>query len=231
MRKLIFTILLISFLGLYYYATDYALVSKVNQAGKNRDNKFFFLQQAVLDIKDRIKSTTPLSGKPSNPPNPTETLSEYTSVELKKWVEIEARAINMTNNNTAEKQIKMRAQAQTLNFQQLEILQNLATDTKLPINDRILSAYLISLNTSTQSEDSLFNVAKTEVPDFGPIAPHTEAELKHTQELAIRYMQIDELFHRAQTDANALDKLRLLATEAQYAQVRSYAEKKLKELK
>lgn len=163
--------------------------------------------------------------------NLKESLHELKTEELKKWVAEEARAMNTTNKDTESLQIKLQAQAQTLVPQQLAVLKDLAIDSKLPINDRIFSAYLIVLNHSGQSQESLFNVAKAEVPDLGPILPHSEAELKHTQELAIRYMQVDELFERAKTDANALDKLKLLVQEAQSAQVRSYAEKKLKELK
>ena len=139
--------------------------------------------------------------------------------------------MNSTNKDTEIEQIKLQAQAQTLLPQQLAVLKDLAIDSRLPINERIFSAYLIVLNQAEQSQESLFNVAKTEVPDFGPIHPHSESELRHTQELAIRYMQVDELFQRAKTDANALDKLKLLTKEAQSAQVRSYAEKKIKELK
>lgn len=163
--------------------------------------------------------------------NSKESLHEMKSEELKKWVAIEARAMNSTNKETEIEQIKLQAQAQTLLPQQLAVLKDLAIDSRLPINDRIFSAYLIVLNQAEQSQVFLFNVAKAEVPDSGPMHPHSESEIKHTQELAIRYMQVDELFERAKTDTNALDKLKLLAQEAQSAQVRSYAEKKLKELK
>ncbi len=155
----------------------------------------------------------------------------FNSEQLQNWVKNEARKLDSTNNNTGEKQIELRAQAQILSAPQIKQLLELAVNSKLAINDRILSAYLISLNTSEQSQEALLDVAKTEIPDFGPTLPHSEAELRHTQETAIRYMQIDELFKRAKTDARALDKLKLLSQEAESAQIRSYADKKHKEAK
>ena len=151
--------------------------------------------------------------------------------EFKKWVVNEARSMNSTNLDTDAKQIELKAQAQTLQIEQIQILSELAMDASQPINDRILAAYLIRLNSESYSLQALSDVAKTEIPVSGPIVPHSESELKNAQELAIRYMQIDELFERAKTDTNAYDKLNQLTQEAHSAQVRSYAKKKLSELK
>ena len=235
MRKLIFIILIVSFSVYYYYSNS-----------KNKDSYEYKL---ISNLIEMVKKATPLSqnksaaqsnvqsdsqSASSDSPihkNLNESLHEFTLQELIKWVATEANSLNSTTNNTDEKQIKLKAQALTLNSDQLAALNTMATNTDLPINDRILSAYLISLNTSDASQEQLFNVAKKLIPDLGPIIPHSEAELKHSQELAIRYMQVDELFQRAKTDANALHKLKLLSQEAESAQVRSYADKKLKELK
>lgn len=158
-------------------------------------------------------------------------LMQFTAEELKKWISTEARSMNSTSLDTEAKQIELKAQAQSLQLEQLAVLSEVALDASQPINDRILSAYLISLNPTSSSLQVLSEVAKSEIPDNGPLVPHSEAELKNSQELAIRYMQIDELFERAKTDSNAYDKLSRLTDEARSAQVRSYAKKKLLEIK
>ncbi|MEQ1722831.1 MAG: hypothetical protein ABL930_06615 [Pseudobdellovibrio sp.] len=187
---------------------------------------------ASLGAGDQLGSQNASNAStPVDETNSKANLQNFNAEQLQNWVKIEARRMDSTKNNTQEKQIELRAQAQTLAASQIKKLKELAVNMDLPINDRILSAYLISLNTSGTSQEALFDVAKTEVPDFGPILPHSEAELRHTQETAIRYMQIDELFQRAKTDANALDNLKLLSQEAESAQVRSYADKKYKEAK
>lgn len=158
-------------------------------------------------------------------------LETYNNEQLQTWIQKEASSMNSTKNNTDEKQIQLRAQAQTLSSPQIKSFEERAVNSSLPINERIFSAYLISLNPTEQSGESLYNVAQSPIPELGALLPHSEAEIKHAQETAIRYMQVDELFQRAKTDTNAYDKLKLLSQEAGSAQVRSYAERKLKELK
>lgn len=227
MRKLILVILIVLFSAIYYFS---------NTGNSN------VVKNSVLNFTALIKkSTNPESIVAGKPEDATVISSSKEVFEqgigglepeaLKKWLNSESAALNSTQNNSDEQQIRFRAQAETLKPAQLQVLRDFAVDSTGPINDRILSSYLITLNTSPESKESLFDVAKSDLPDHGPILPHSEAELKHTQELALRYMQIDELFERAKTDANARDKLKLLVVEAQSAQVRSYAEKKLNLLK
>ncbi len=226
MRKLVLIILIVLFSAIYYFS---------NWGNSNA------VKNSVSSFSALIKKSTtapPLTG--SEPERQAEILPAKENEQgliglapeaLKKWLNAESGWLNSTQNNSDEQQIRFRAQAQTLLPTQLQVLRDFALDSLGPINDRILSAYMITLNTSPESKEIMFDVAKSDVPDHGSILPHTEAELKHTQELAVRYMEIDELFERAKTDADARDKLKLLALEAQSAQVRSYAEKKLKLLK
>ena len=226
MRKLVLALLIVLFSAIYYFS---------NLGNSNA------VKNSVASFSALIKKSTtapPVTG--SEPANPAEIspakeneqgLSGLAPEALKKWLNAESGWLNSTQNNSDEQQIRFRAQAQTLVPAQLQVLREFALDSAGPINDRILSAYMITLNTSPDSKEILFEVAKSDLPDHGPILPHSEAELKHTQELALRYMEVDELFERAKTDANARDKLKLLVVEAQSAQVRSYAEKKLKQLK
>jgi hypothetical protein len=228
-----FIILLVSFTAFYYFSKPLndnlsfdKTIGSVKNMFKNSTNV------ANLGAGDQLGSQNASNAlAPNDVANPKANLQNFNLEQLQNWVKIEARRMDSTNNNSQEKLIELRAQAQTLAATQIKKLQELAINSELPINDRILSAYLISLNSSGLSQEALFDVAKTEIPDFGPILPHSEAELRHTQETAIRYMQVDELFQRAKKDTNALDKLKFLSQEAESAQVRSYAEKKYKEVK
>lgn len=226
MRKLILALLIVLFSAIYYFSN----LGNSNVV-KNSVSNFSALIKKSTTAEPIAESKTP-NPNPSSAVTETEqSLSGLAPEALKKWLKDESAALNSTQNNSDEQQIRFRAQAQTLLPRQLQVLKDFAVESTGPINDRILSAYMITLNTAPESKESLFDVAKTDLPDNGPILPHSEAELKHTQELALRYMQVDELFERAKTDANARDKLKLLVLEAQSAQVRSYAEKKLKLLK
>ncbi len=227
MRKLILIILIVLFSALYYYSNTqpessilHKSIAKMNLLAKNSTSA----TQVATDAKPE-EATAPVN------PEKYKDLQVVTAEELKKWLASESQSLNSTHNDSDEQQIRFRAQAQTLKPLQLQLLTLQAIDSTLPVNERIFSAYMIGLNTLPESQSSLFEVAQSEIPDRGPIVPHSEAELKHTQELAIRYMEIDELYERAKTDGNARDKLKLLMLEARSAQVRSYAEKKLKELK
>lgn len=226
MRKLILALLIVLFSAIYYFS---------NSGNSN------VVKNSVSDFTALIKKSTNTKQEITHAPENTDGglpaiegelgLGGLAPEALKQWLNSESSALNSTQNNTEEQQLRFKAQALTLLPAQLQILRDFAVEPNGPINNRILSAYMITLNTSAESRDSLFDVAKSDLPDNGPILPHSEAEPKHTQELALRYMQIDELFERAKTDANARDKLKLLINEAQSAQVRSYAEKKLKLLK
>lgn len=236
MRKLIFIILLVGFSAIYYYSTlqdENSIVQKTISDVKNMVKNSTVFKKDTDTNKHGSMATTSIAATSSEASGDSAmvSLQSLTTEELKKWISSESNSMNSAYNNTEEKQIKLKAQAQTIAPEQFETLKEMAIYSGLPINERILSAYLISLSSAAPSLQNLYDVAKSEVPDVGPIVPHSEAELKHTQELAIRYMQIDELFERAKIDANAKDKLKLLVQTASSEQVRNYAQKKLQELK
>lgn len=237
MRKLIFIALLVCLVGfsaIYYYATlrdENSSVQKAIQVVKKMVNNSTVLQkQRDTSVSNGIPGV-PQTALEKKSQGPYVSLENLTFEELKKWVATESRAIDSVNNKSEEILVLLKAQAQTLGLKQLEILKILATDSRLAITDRIFSAYLLSLNSTNQSQQALYDVAISEIPNTGSLSPHSEDELKHTQELAIRYMQIDELFLRAKTEANAFDKLKLLVQTAASERVRSYAQKKILELK
>lgn len=178
----------------------------------------------VLDGKDQVDKKIEIQ-------NDTITLGpEILDEEVKKWVAQEAPALNSTNVNTPEKDVQLKAQAQELTHGQRQVFLKISQDPKAKANERILATYVLSLNLGEGSHDDLATIAKKEVPQTEPIVPHTEGEIKNSQELAIRYMAIDELAERAQTDSSAFSHLKSISIEAGTESVRNYARRKLEEI-
>lgn len=230
MRKFIFILLAVFFLVIYFYSTE-----------NENDN---WLHQGVSQVKMTINSLKLSKNRDAKVEHPqkiadVEPSAGSLEVSFKKmdreqfqsWVQQESKLMNSTRNNTQEIQVRLKTQAQELGPQQFESLKDFALNTQLSINERILANYLLTLSDSPQALENAIEVAKSQIPDYGPSVPHSEAEIKNTQELALRYMQIDQLYELAKTDTNARDKLKLLVTEASSEQVRNYAKKKYFELK
>ena len=158
-------------------------------------------------------------------------LSLLNPVQLKTWVEKDSTSMNSADHNTEVVAVRLKAQARTLLPEQLPLLSQMATDFNFPANARVLSAYVLTLTELPQTIENMKDLASKALPDFGPILPHSEAELRRGQELALRYMQVDEIAERAKTDSNARDNLILLSKNAESEEVRAYALRKLKSLK
>ncbi len=229
MRKLAFITLIVIFSSIYYFSAVKDENSLAFQLKKE-------VQQAVIAIKpSNSKSEDPqiLPQKESLPAAQTEfgvDLGAMESGPLNDWLRQEAVSMDMTNNDVAQVEIKLRASANTLKPEQLKELVSKALSFNTPANERILSAYLLTLNSSDASTGAQFDLAKEALPDLGPALPHSEAELRRTQELALRYMEVDQLAEKAKTDSNARDNLKLLLTQAKSEEVRRYVARKIKEL-
>jgi hypothetical protein len=158
-------------------------------------------------------------------------LSQLNENQLKNWILLQSEGMDSTDHDTEEVDLKLRAQAKTIRSEQLPHIISLAIDFHAPANARILSGYLLALTQTSESTKFMKILAEQALPDLGPILPHSESELRRSHELALRYMQVDELSERAKTDSNARDNLFLLSQSAKAEEVRKYAASKLKSLK
>lgn len=232
MRRLIFISLIILFCAIYYYSTSHDengvavkglkltqnLVNKVTNTLKGEDGNSSLQQTAST-------SETALVQVRENT-----TLDQMNEEQLATWINQEAPRLDSTRNNTAETEVRLQALARTLTSIQTKALKSFAINSSLPINNRIMSAYILTLAPENVSSDMMVDIAQEGLPDHGPVLPHSEAELKRSQELAIRYMQVDELASRAKTNADDMNKLRLLSQTAVAPEVRDYASKRLKDI-
>lgn len=229
MRKLAFITLIVIFSSIYYFS-----------AIKNENSLAFQIKQEVSSVVAGLKpASSQISKQESLPQN--ESLADAQTEfgvdlgvmdepQLNDWLRSEAVSMNMTNNDTVQVEVKLRASAKTLKPEQIKILSLKVSDTNAPANERILAAYMLTLNPTEASVEAQFDQAKEPLHDFGPPHPHSEAELKRTQELALKYMEVDRLAELAKTDANVRDKLKLLVTTAGSEEVRNYVTRKIKEL-
>ena len=230
MRKFVFIILVVAFSSIYYFSA----VENENSLAFKAKTQFKKLVPASLSNKEpeaaAVVPKKETSEATAVPNGGLVDLGKLNETELKKWVSEQSKAMDSTQNNTPDIEIKIRAMAQSLRKDQLEALSTLVLNVSLPINDRVFSNYLISLNQTPEAAAAAGKIAGTGIPDFGPPNPHSDSELKRSQELAIRYMQIDALADRAKTDSNARDNLKLWATGAESEEVRRYAARKIKDL-
>lgn len=158
-------------------------------------------------------------------------IEKMSASEFQNWIEAESKKMNQTNVNESLTEAQLKNVAQRLNTNQLEQLSQNILDVNKSANDRIFSTYLLTQTISAEGLNQLEAVAKSKVSDYGPVTPHSEAEVRNAQDLSMRYMAIDKLAQQAAADQAALEKLKNLITQAENAQVRAYAQRKFSEIR
>ena len=151
--------------------------------------------------------------------------------KIKNWISTESKIMNQPHVDTKQKDIELKKMIENFSDEEKIIILEVAHDTTKTANERILAAYMMVLDQSAASIKNLGALAQSPLPDFGPITAHSEAEIRRGQELAVRYMPVDELAKRASTNPEALEALKKLATAGESDEVRRYAQRILKEMK
>lgn len=154
-----------------------------------------------------------------------------TAPELQKWILSESVKLNDPHVDTKQKELELKKLVENFSVIEKKVVLDTAVDIKRTANERILAIYILTLDLSAGSESNLSKIAQKALPDFGPVNAHSEAEIRRGQELAGRYMALDELAKRAKSSPEALELIKKLAGEAESAEVRSYAQRILKEMK
>jgi hypothetical protein len=169
--------------------------------------------------------------------NGDEVLAQEKVAQISTFVKREAKALDRTNNQTEAKTIELRRRALNLDTIEKEHLKAISVTPAEPINERILSVYLLTLTSDVESQNLVSAIAQTPVPELGPINPHSEAEVKHAQELALRYMAIDKLVDdyktnppQSQMAMAALQRLQDQSAQNPSPQVRKYANDELNKI-
>lgn len=150
---------------------------------------------------------------------------------LQAWLAAEAKNLDQPHVDTKQKDLELKKMIENFSEDEKKLVLNSSLDAKRPANERILSTYLLVLDQSQSSLGSLSEVASKALPDFGPVTAHSEAEIRRGQELAVRYMAIDELAKRAANFPEALETLKNIVNSAESAEIRGYAQRVLKQIK
>lgn len=171
--------------------------------------------------------------KAAAPVDPVQKMEQFSA-----FIKTEAQSLDHAHVNTQERQTALQDRANKLDEVEKNHLKTVTLNNSLPINERILSVYLLSLNRDGGSSQSLANeIAQSPLPDYGPSSPHSEAEIRNAQELALRYMAIDKLvqdFKLNPPDSpiaeTALEDLKTQSQQNPIPQVRKYAHDELNKI-
>jgi hypothetical protein len=181
----------------------------------------------------RIESAdvTTASVAPTGTTEEGDAQSQMVVAKLQNWVLAESKNLNQPHVDTKQKDLELKKTIENLSDLEKKVILQISLDTRKTANERILAAYMLVLDQSQQSPDNLTELANKSLPEFGPVTAHSESEIRRGQELAVRYMAVDELFKRAPSNREAFDAVKKIAQTADSAEVRSYAQRKLDEIR
>lgn len=229
--RLIIVVIFILAAGLYYFYRSSAAgpmdtygksveEDSQNEANKKSDNE---------TIQNKVKSDASIaqaSSDNSGAEPQTEKLQK-----LQAWLGNEAKNLDQPHVDTKQKDLELKKRIENFSDAEKKLVLATSIDSKRPANERILSAYMLVLDESQAGVPNLAGLANKALPDFGPVTAHSEAEIRRGQELAVRYMAVDELAKRASTQPEALETLKSIANSGESAEIRGYAQRVLKQIK
>lgn len=154
--------------------------------------------------------------------------------QFEQWFKSEAQAMNHYNVNEdkiQERYLRITAQMTPAQF---KVLSQIAMRSNPNVSERILAAYLLGY-AGYDSLSDLSALASSEIKLDGVPNAHTAAETQQTQERALRVLAINRLADLARGEdaaaaANALAELKKLIPTIKDANLKNYAQNKLKEI-
>lgn len=161
---------------------------------------------------------------------PTVGLSSDLNVEepVKKWVHDEAPELNRRNVDMKAYDERIEREIANYGEVQLQQLKVMAIDKTLPINERILSTYM--LGKSSMAAEHLSEIASQNV-EYKQHAPHSEGEIRASQERAIKIMSIDGIVKGEQSPQQKIENLKNIIKSSNDSLVKDYAQTKLNDLR
>ncbi len=150
--------------------------------------------------------------------------------EFKNWVVVSVKNLEIPIKDPISSEQNTKDFVNQLSDTQISELKNKITNSELPMNERIFSNYALTLYSGADANQILSDLINTKMPDFPNPQPHSEDEVKRGQEYALRYMEVDSLFMRAEDgDKSAKELLTQIAQNHQDSKIRNYAQRKLQE--
>ena len=150
--------------------------------------------------------------------------------EFKNWVMVSVKNLEIPIKDPISSEQNTKNFVNQLSDNQISELKNKITNSELPMNERIFSNYALTLYSGADANQNLSDLINKKMPDFPNPQPHSEDEVKRGQEYALRYMEVDSLFMRAEDgDNSAKESLTQIAQDHQDLKIRNYAQRKLQE--
>lgn len=140
--------------------------------------------------------------------------------EVQQWVKAEAASLNSTAVKLEEKEAVITHKVRLFGAHQLEELKKISLNSELPMNERILSTYILSKAES--SRQALVDVAAA-ATENKKYEPHTEDEIKAISERSLRIMAINDIISRLDSVENKLDDLQQIVNKTNDDVVKKYA--------
>jgi hypothetical protein len=151
--------------------------------------------------------------------------------EFMNWINKESFEIEKSSVSPEALEIKYLKVVKVLGSIEMENLKSIALDLKAPVRERIFSVYIMGLVQQNELQAIVESFVLSPLNNWGEVRPHSVDEVGRAQELSLRQMQIEKWFERAKNkDLLAIDSLKKTSQQSSSAILRSYAQRKLKEL-
>lgn len=193
--------------------------SQAAKSGSNSNN-----------LDQNVKVATEVGPQNNGQESKTEISKAEQVAEKEKWFRDTAATLDKAEGLPSEQIDKeLRLKAKSAGASDLKAWQLKAQDPNSAQNERILATYLISLTDANTT--NLVQIAELSLPDSVAHPAHSPELQKQVQEKALRTMAIDALYDRAGQDLAARAELERLSKTLQDPGLRSYAERKFRQLK
>lgn len=216
--NLFFVVAILSVVFLAYYARKNSTDEMTFKVDKE--------SPAERSVSTAQSESTENVDNPQEPP-PAE-IADKDLEPLKQWIKDESASINSPKVNLKARDEELTEKVKSFSARQLAHLQKISEDKAAPMNERILSTYM--LGKSDMSRQNLIDVASsaTEQKTF---EPHTEGEIKASSDRAIKLMAVDSIVASKDSVDNRLKALQDVINKSNDALVKQYAQKKLSEVR
>ena len=179
--------------------------------------------EASVAVADSVADTQPnLSA--NSPPSTKE------DAEFQKWVSEEGQLINQRGMDSEQKRRELIAIAKQLTPSKANHLLKVASNAASAAGDKIVAAFLL-IEAGNLAQEQLGALIASPLVYGGKQEPHSEGELRGTQERSMRVMAIEGLATRAESDSSARTTLERTIPTIPDPYIRGYAEKRLAQIK
>ncbi len=182
-------------------------------------------------IQENKKLNTQLNSADTSNSEIKNTDQNISDEQFQTWIQTQVKNLEIPIKDPISSEQNTKNFVNHLSEKQIKELKNKMTNSELPMNERIFSNYALTLYAGANANQILNDLINSKMPDFKNVQAHSEDEVKRGQEYALKYMQIDSLFMRAEDgDNSAKELLAQIAQNHSDLKIQNYAQRKLQEI-